>query len=327
MPYLQQLELIVTSGGSINLLDGNQWESFIQKHLFFLSKFDFKFKITNIDRNSHDEKNFLTPFRSSFWLKRNPAWYVVYNVIDCILYTVPRFVPDTIKYSLLSSFTHLTTLPDDKYFIYYNKIHEIDIDLISNSSYKCTNVQRLILSIKEINNNTLDFSKVTYLCVTSISWSIKKLLKLIKTTMTCLYHLKIDFKFLNTQFSDVDSMEQIRILELPQFSYSLKNDNNDLSSIFPFIERLIIKISGIFDMSHIIDRFIYLSSVSFNIINTNDGSENLFTNIDICKWLIENTERLQLNSNFTYRLESHPDIWIHLWISTECISSEKVSYF
>ncbi|CAF2616101.1 unnamed protein product [Rotaria sp. Silwood2] len=327
MPYLQQLELIVSSGGSSNLLEGNQWEIFIKKHLPFLSMFNFKFQIINIDRNNYNEKNILSQFSSSFWLNRNPTWYVAYNIDDFILYTVPRFAPRTIKHSLLSILPHSTTLPVKQYFIYYNQINELELDSNDKSSYRYGNVTRLILSITKIDESIIDLSKVKYLCVKSLSWSLKKLFRIIKTSMTCLYHLKIDFNFSMVQLSDIYPLEQIRILDLPQFSCSFNNNNIELCSIFPCVERLTIGISSLHQMSHIIDQFINLSSGSFHIMDDQGDISHTLTETDtVYKWLIEKTNRLAIDRRFTYRLDSQSDIWIHLWISSENIPPEKVSY-
>ncbi|CAF4351278.1 unnamed protein product, partial [Rotaria sordida] len=98
-----------------------------------------------------------------------PAWYVEYNTDDFILYTIPRFVPRTTKHSLLSILPHSTTLPVEQHSIYYDQINELELDSNDKSSYRYTNVQRLILSITKINENIIDLSKIEYLCVKSLS--------------------------------------------------------------------------------------------------------------------------------------------------------------
>ncbi|CAF0767871.1 unnamed protein product [Rotaria sordida] len=254
------------------------------------------------------------------------TWYVEYNTDDFILYTIPRFVPRTTKHSLLSILPHSTTLPVEQYSIYYDQINELELDSNDKSSYRYTNVQRLILSITKINENIIDLSKVEYLCVKSLSWPLKKLFQIIKTSMTSLYHLKIDFSFSMIQLSDnIYPLEQIRIIDLPQFSCSFKNDNIDLSSLFPCIERLTIGINSLHQMTDIIDRFMHLSSGSFHIMNDHTDINYILTETDtIYKWLIEKTNRLARNRSFTYRLDSRSDIWIHLWISSESTTPEKV---
>lgn len=251
MPDLQQLELIVSSGGSSNLLEGKQWEIFITKHLPCLSIFNFKFNIINIDRHTYNEKNVLDLFRSPFWLSRNPGWYVSYDINDLIFYTVPHFAPRTIKHSLFSSLPHSTTLPIDQYYIYYDQINELELDSNDKSSYRYTHVQRLILSITKIDENVIDISIVEYLCVKSSSWSLKKLFQIIKKSMARLYHLKIDCNFSVIQSCDIVPLEQIRILDLPEYSCSLNKDDIDLSSLFPCVERLTIAISIVFTEWHV----------------------------------------------------------------------------
>jgi hypothetical protein len=173
----------------------------------------------------------------------------------------------------------------------------------------------------------IDLSKVEYLCVKSSSWSLKKLFQIIKKSMARLYHLKIDCNFSVIQSCDICPLEQIRILDLPEYSCSLNKDDIDLSSLFPCVERLTIAVSSLHRMTHLIDRFIYLSSGSFHIISGQSDISHTFTEPDmIHKWLIEKTNRLVKNSNFTYRLDSRSDVWIHVWISSENIQPEKVSY-
>jgi len=145
---------------------------------------------------------------------------------------------------------------------------------------------------------------------------------MIRKSMVRLYHLKIDCNFSMIQSSDLIPLEQIRVLDLPQFSCSL---DNSISSLFPCVERLIIGIITIHQMTNLIDQFMHLSSASFHIINDqNDTNHILTTPGMIRKWLIEKTNRLAKNSNFTCRLYSQSDIWIHLWISIENTQQKKV---
>jgi len=322
MPHLQHLELIVSSGGSVNLLEGNQWELFINQYLPFLSIFNFKFKLIPIDREKYTEKNVLAPFHSPFWLNRNPAWYIGYNINDLILYTISHFVPRTIKHSNPSD---STTLPVEEYSIYYNQINELELDSNGKSSYRYSHIQRLILSIAMIDENVIDLSKVEYLCVRSSSWSLKKLFQIIKKAMTHLYHLEIQYNISTIHLCDVTPLEQIRILNLPG---SRNADNIDLSSLFPCVEYLTIGLSHIDQMAHLIDRLRHLSSASFQIINGSDTIDHTFTEPDtIRKWLREKSNRLATNNNFTCRLDSQSDVWIHLWISNEHPQLKKVCYY
>ena len=116
MPHLQELELTVSSGGSGNLLEGKQWEIFITKHLPYLSIFNFKFNIININRQTGNEKDVLAQFRSPFWLNRNPEWYVSYNIDDLILYTVPRFCSSYDKTFFSLNFTSFNNTSNRKTF-------------------------------------------------------------------------------------------------------------------------------------------------------------------------------------------------------------------
>ena len=326
MPHLRQLELIVSSGGSVNLLEGNQWKLFIQKYLPFLSIFNFKFKLIPIDRERYNEKNVLSPFYSPFWLNRNPPWYIGYNINDLILYTIPYFVPREIKHSLFINSFDAITLPVEQYSIYYNQINELELDSTCRTSYRYPNIQRLILSVATIDESTIDLSKVKYLCVRSSSWSLRKLFQIIKKSMTGLYHLEIQFNISMIQLCDVAPLDQIRVLDLPQFSGSLNGDNSvDLSSLFPCVEYLTIRLNSIDQMVYLIDRFRYLSSASFHIINGLDDINHIITESDaIRKWLREKSNRLATNNDFTCRLDSQSGIWIHLWISNAYTQAKKV---
>ena len=155
----------------------------------------------------------------------------------------------------------------------------------------------------------------------------EKTFQIIKKSMPRLYRLKIDGSFPMILSSDIVSLEQIRILDLSEISCSLNNDNIDLSSLFPYVERLTMTVSSFDQMAYLIDLLVHLSSGSFHIINNQSDISDTFTESDmIHQWLIEKTDRLTKDSNFTYRLDSQADIWIHMWIGSENIQLKKVCY-
>jgi hypothetical protein len=311
MPRLRELELIVSSGGSPNLFDGDQWEIFIVDHLPFLTTFDFKFKIINIDHNKHDKESILARFHSPFWLDKNRHWYVAFNADDLVLYTVPRFAPRAI---------HATTLPIEQHVLLYHSVTELELGPDCKPSYRYTQVQKLTLLIPNIDENMIDISQVKYLCIKTKSWSLIKLVQLIRKSMPRLYHLKIDCDISWIKDRNIVPLEQIRVLELPHFFSSPKNDQVDFSFLFPRVQRLKIKVNTCHQMALLIDRLKYLSNGSFNIVNfQTDIKDKLREPESIRQWLIETLPRLATNNNFTVRLDSQS--WLHLWIVDDNISN------
>ena len=313
MKYLRYLELIVSSGGSANLLEGNQWEAFLTHHLPFLTQFNFQFQLIPIDRQHYNENYILNSFRTSFWIDRDRPWYVGYNLQDLILYTIPHFVPRRLKHSSDS-----TTLPIERYSIYNDRIMEIEFDSSYKSLFRYECVQRVILSTTVFDGNLLALSKVEYLSVKSSAFPLKKLSEIIRKSMIRLDHLEIQFNLSPISLRGVLPLEQIRILTLSCFPDSI---TIDLSTVFPSVEYLTIGISHVHQMAQIIDQLTHLSSASFHI---RDPIDQIFTESDILlQWLREKSTRLSNDYNFTCRLETNPDIHIHLWMSKVAQNSNR----
>ncbi|CAF1274023.1 unnamed protein product [Adineta steineri] len=308
MPHLEKLELNVSSGGSINLLDGDQWEIFILNHLPSLRIFNFKFKIINIDQN---KENILAHFRTPFWLHKNRCWHVSFNPEDSILYTVPYFAPRIIKYPSYTILSHATTLPIDQHRILYDNVIELELGPDCKPSYRYRHVQKLTLLVSNIDKSIIDVSRIEYLCIrTTASWSLKNLFRMIKQSMPCVYHLNIDCDLSWTKIRDIVPLEQIRILDLSQFFFSDKKSKQiDLPFLFPNIEHLTTKINTYDQMISLIDQLKYLSHASFHIINC---QTDLNQPERMHQWLLKMSHRLSTNNNFTFKLDSQS--WIHFWI-------------
>ncbi|CAF1260521.1 unnamed protein product [Rotaria sp. Silwood1] len=131
MPSLRHLELIVNYNGHHSLCDGYHWEIFIRNQLTMLTKFDFHFKLAWYQ--THDWVNddvILAPFLTSFWIGQERQWFVVYNRQSRSLFTVPRFTPTICSHRSASILPHTTTVPREKYDIFYDHITELILDNI-----------------------------------------------------------------------------------------------------------------------------------------------------------------------------------------------------
>ncbi len=273
-----------------------------------------------MDHNKHDTESILARFHTPFWLDKNRHWYVAFNADDLVLYTVPRFAPRAIKCPFYTILPHATTLPIEQHVLLYHSVTELELGPDCKQSYRYTHIQKLTLLIPNIDENVIDISQIEFLCVKTTAWSLTKLVQLIRKSMPRLYHLKIDCDLSWIKDRNIVPLEQIRILELPQFFSSPKNNQVDLSFLFPRVERLKIKVNTCHQMALLIDRLKYLSNGSFNIVNfQTDMNDKLHEPESIRQWLIETLPRLATNNNFTVRLDSQ--LWIHLWIVDDNISS------
>ena len=329
LPRLRHLELVVPSGGSVNLLDGTEWETFIRDHLPLLSAFDFKFHIITIDRKKHSTETVLAPFRKPFWLHRNEPWYVAYNIQDLILYTVPHFAPRSIKHSFDPISSHAMTLPVEKQVKLYDRISDLELNSDSRSTHRYTGIESLTLAIPYFDAAVIDVTRVKYLCVKTTALPLKRLAQLIEKCMPHLHHLKIDCQLHTSKLRNIAPLAQIRILECPGFSDPSRDGGADVLSLFPNVERLVIKLHSCEQMVWLIDRLGYLSSASFQVMNFPEDLANRMQEREgLHQWLTSATRRLATNNNFTARLDLKPAPWINLWISNDqsdskCVRSTK----
>ncbi|CAF1403994.1 unnamed protein product [Adineta steineri] len=327
MPRLRRLELIVNCEGNSNLAYGDRWKIFIVERLPLLRIFNFKFHLEHI---YYDKQTILSHFRNSFWLDKNRNWFVAYNPRRSLLFTVPYFAPRSILYSETPVLHNLTTLPIEQYSIFYNMINELTFDSINEElSYRYTNVDKLILSNHKITKALIDLSRIRCLCVNLSSCSFNTIIQLIRRFMPNLNQLSFDSKLSLICSTPIIPLEQIRILHMPFFAYSLTDDDCNWSRIFLCVERLSMTVNSCHEMALLIDRFENMSCASFNINNCCiNGRRNLRERRVTRQWIIENTRRLGTmnNNNFTCRFEDTNIFTVHLWIGNNTQQQIKVCY-
>ena len=135
MPSLRHIELIVNHNGHHSLCDGYQWEIFIKNQLTMLTKFDFHFKLAWYQTHDWVNDDFIiAPFRTSFWIGQERQWFVVYNRQSRSLFTVPRFASTICSHRSESILPRTTTVPREKYGIFYDHITELILDNNSKTS-------------------------------------------------------------------------------------------------------------------------------------------------------------------------------------------------
>ncbi|CAF1456233.1 unnamed protein product [Adineta steineri] len=127
IPHLEQLELEISA--DIDLIDGNQWEIFLTRHLTNLITSDFKFDLHQYEYNNI----LLNTFRSSFWLNIK-RWIVVSDPIDSSFKTVPCFARKSIHFS--NDYSQPTTTDDSlPSFDRYMYIREITLSSFINNDW------------------------------------------------------------------------------------------------------------------------------------------------------------------------------------------------
>lgn len=132
-PSLVHLQLTGSVNSSDPILDGSQWENFIQSKLPLLKRFEFFFR-AKIDSNSIpiNIESWIVPFQTPFWLEHK-SWFVTCNYIiktsTFRLYSIP-ICDSCITYE--SDFdkitcTTCTTINSDTSMM--NNIREVHMDL------------------------------------------------------------------------------------------------------------------------------------------------------------------------------------------------------
>ena len=133
-PFLVNLQLTGGVNSSDAILNGSQWEKFIQTKLPLLRKFNFFFR-AKIDINQHppDIESLVVPFRTMFWLKHK-SWFVTCNYIiktaTLRLYSVPICDPYITYESDFDKVSCTTSTMSDIDTITINNVREVQLDLI-----------------------------------------------------------------------------------------------------------------------------------------------------------------------------------------------------
>jgi hypothetical protein len=259
--------------GSRDIIDGNQWK-YIVSHLRI---FDFRFYLTKIPTQT-----ILDSFQTPFWLEQK-RWFVALD--DCqsspCLFTVPRFAPKTITYSLNyhSIACTSTELHLDQF------VKTLNLPVLRPLTHDFTNVTSFVLETNgNVNrNDILPFLQLPHL--RSLSFS----------DLSLLFVLSPDLIF-----------QSIRVLNVKLPVSKLNAEQ--ICIIFPQLENLQIPTVDSITILSLIDGLKYLSickltqcSPSFSLQLTRD-------------WLLENSSRLKTNDNFTYQNNGEN---IHLWMSVE----------
>jgi hypothetical protein len=308
---LRRLELVVSFGGELDLLDGYQWEIFIIERLPLLSTFNFKFCMENMNRNVLDQ------YRSRFWLDRH--WYVAYLDSHSFLFTVPYFVPISINDSYSPILSDSTTLPIEQHNIFYDRVTELRFQSDEwIMPYRYNHIKTLYLDGPCIHKNVIDLSKVQSLTVNTSDWSWCMIIELIKESMPNVHELNLHCLYPGIHrrhFRNI-SLNQIRTLCISKYGELPTNDLFDWSRIFPCVETLTVTINTKHQIPFLIDRFKNMSTCRFYTgFGNNDVRRRLQSESRVTrKWLIKNTYRLRNNDNFICRIDYQYHFSLDIWI-------------
>jgi hypothetical protein len=273
----------------------------------------------------------VAPFRDSFWVNDNRHWYVAYDRRKHFLFTVPRFVPHDSIHTDISILPDAMTVPIEQHKIFYDHITELILDSNNEPLYQYSQVKMLTLLTFNINEKIIHLHKVQHLSVQiAQQCSLQELIQLIGESMPCLHSLKLDSVVFVKSSTPVIPLTQIRTLYLSYFASLLEDNDIDLPHFFPNVERLTTTVNTRRQMALLIDRFQYLSSTSFYVVNCQIGAKKKLREPPVTReWLINNTHRLGKKSNqsFTCRFDRRHLYWLHLWISNDDKQQSKVCHY
>jgi hypothetical protein len=258
---------------SMDIIDGNQWKYLVSQ----LHTFDFRFPLLKKPSIS-----ILDSFQSAFWLEEK-RWIVAFddNQSSPCLFTIPRFAPKSILYSM--NYHPVAITSDDLCLDQF--IRTLNLPVIRPLAHDFPNVTTLTLDIKN------DFQRDEILPYLQLP---------------CLYSLA----FINLSLLDVLSpdlvFKSIRVLDIKTPVPQTKSEQ--IAEIFPQIERLQVTIDENDTMLSLIDRLKCLSIAKF-INSTPPYTERLTK-----EWFQEHSSRLKNPDQFTYRMD---DRMIQLWMNVE----------
>ena len=256
---------------------------------------------------------------------------MAYNRQKYLLYTVPRFAPQATIHTDVSILPDATTVPIEQHKIFYNQIIELLLSSDNESLFQYSQVKMLTLLTLNISEKMIDLRQVQYLTVRlSEQWSLHELIQLIAQSMPRLHSLKLDSVVSVKSSAPLIHLTQIRTLYLSYFASLLEGNDIDLSRFFPHVERLTTTVNTRRQMALLIDRFQYLSSASFYVVNCQIGAKKKLREPPVTReWLINNTHRLGKKSNqsFTCRFDHQHIYWLHLWISNDVKQQNKVCVY
>jgi hypothetical protein len=259
---------------STDIIDGNQWKYAVSH----LRTFDFRFYLSEIPA-----KQILESFRTPFWLEQK-RWFVAFD--DCqsslCLFTVPRFAPKTVTYSLdyRSVSCTSTELCLDQF------VKTLNLPVIRPLTHDFRNVTSLVLEMKKelSRNEILPFLQLPLL--QSLSFDDLSLLGILTPGLI---------------------FQSIRVLNVKKAVSKL--NAKQICVIFPQLQRLQITINDNDTMFSLIDGLKQLSISKF--IHCGLSSTATLTR----EWFLEHSSRLKTNDRFTYCNNKGNNV--HLWMSVE----------
>ncbi len=257
----------------MDIIDGNQWKYLVSQ----LYTFDFRFPLLK-----KPSTQILDSFQSPFWLKEK-RWFVAFddNQSPPCLFTVPRFAPKTVHYS-----TNYHPIVSTSTELCLNQfIHTLNLSMFRPLTHDFPNVTTLVFDMKKkFNQNEV----LPYLQLPSLH-------SLAFVNRSLLYVLSRKFVF-----------KSIRILNVK--TPVSKTNSEQISTIFPQVERLEVTINDKDTMLLLIDGLKYLSIAKF--IDGNPSSKEKLTK----EWFQEHSSRLKKSDQFTYRID---DKIIQLWMNVD----------
>jgi hypothetical protein len=132
-PTLNHLKLIIWTDLADSIINGSQWEKFIEMNLPLLTKFEFFFDdLTFVNQNSLNIQSYIQPFRTSFWLEKH-QWYIACDYIKTgsviRLYSLPICKSVFIYYTNEKIISCSTLITTDNQIDLTHEVHEINLNL------------------------------------------------------------------------------------------------------------------------------------------------------------------------------------------------------
>jgi hypothetical protein len=295
------IEFEVECRSDIDLLDGNEWETFISNNLSKLKQFNFKFQLKSpIILNVIVIQNILRSYSSSYWLNEK-KWFIAIEWDQRLIYSVPRFSCESADQNFRPPI--YTTSFDDS--VYYDHINALAV--WEETSRRFENVKELWLvdiSLKMNFEKMVDVNRVERLVFVSSTsdLSIEMLIYLISQMKNLNFIQFSDIPLKFNEHKQETVIRQIRSIELIRELKSFSSINI-LSKFFPQIERLHMKIKSNEDILFILQSF----SKHLSIVTFDCDTSNLFINT-------KSLQKMLGHSNFTFQIDLNS---IRLWIGYE----------
>ena len=252
-----------------------------------LVKFDFRFSLI-IDPNiQYNYATILAPYTTLFWLEYK-RWFVACDMgkISPVVFTIPRFAPDTTIWPHTKEFIHCTSS---------------NIDLQQN-------IHCLVWTL-QLNLDLFVSSKITSLILVrhqDFSTQVLNSMMDLPQKLPNLVSLTLCQSLLNYLPSKL-------VLDRIQ-SLTIYNDHHEtnphgiidvhyLSKVFPGLKKINTPVQGLPDVYYLLDHMKYLSFAVFhNCFDHSSFPKKLLTDTILRYWLICNNYRLWINPSFSNRI-------------------------